>query len=375
MTKRDYYEVLGVSRDASEAEIKRAYRKLARKYHPDANPDDPEAERKFKEVHEAYEVLKDPEKRRIYDQYGHAGLGGGTAGQGAGFEGFGDFGIDIEDIFDSFFGGGMRQRRSGPRRGADLQYELVVDFEEAAFGAEKEIEIARVEDCPTCGGSGARPGTAPVTCPVCGGTGEERTARATPLGQFVTVQTCRRCAGRGTIIESPCPECMGRGKVRRRRKVEIKIPAGVDTGARLRIRGAGEPGDYGGPPGDLHVVITVRPHPLFKRRGDDVLYEAEVGMAQAALGTTIEVPTLEGKAELKIPEGTQSGATFRLRGKGIPHLRGYGRGDQYVKVKVVTPTNLTEEERRLLEKLAELRGEAVEGKKGFFRRMRDAFGG
>ncbi len=383
MNKRDYYEILGVPRNASESEIRKAYRKLARKYHPDANPDDPNAEEKFKEVNEAYEVLSDPEKRSRYDQFGHAGTQtgfdpGGFGGFGEG--GFGGFGTGFDDIFDMFFGGmssGQRaQTRRGPERGNDLRFDLEITFEEAAFGTEKEIRVPRTEKCPTCDGTGARPGTTPSACTACGGTGQVRTTQRTPFGQFVNIRTCERCGGEGWVIESPCPECGGNGRVRRTRKIKVKIPAGVDDGSRLRIGGGGEAGIRGGPPGDLYVFVTVKPHPLFERQGHNILSEVEVGLAQAALGTEIEIPTLGGKAELKIPEGTQHGTTFRLRGKGIPHLRGGGRGDHYVKVKVKTPTKLSKKEKELLREFARLRKEPVgSDEKGFFQKMRDALGG
>lgn len=377
MSKRDYYEVLGVSRDASEEEVKKAYRKLARQYHPDVAKDDPTAPEKFKEINEAYEVLSDADKRARYDQFGHAGTDPNAGGGfGGGFSGAGDFGMG--DIFDMFFGGGMRgaqARARGPERGADLRYDMVLSFEEAAFGVEKEIQVPRLENCPTCAGSGARPGTHPVTCPVCHGAGQVQVATQTAFGRFMSVRTCDRCHGEGRIIESPCPECNGSGRVRRHRKITVKVPQGVDSGSRLRVAGEGEAGTRGGPPGDLFIVISVRPHSIFRRRDDDVLMEAPLSFVQAALGTEIEVPTLDGPVKLKIPEGTQAGTSFRLRGKGIPHLRGHGRGDQHVKVLVVTPTHLSDKERDLLRQLAELRGEEVTAEeRGFLKRMRDALG-
>ncbi len=380
MSKRDYYEVLGVSRDAPDAEVKKAYRRLAREYHPDVAKDDPTAAEKFKEINEAYEVLSDADKRARYDQFGHAGTDPNAGGFGGGFGGggagdFGDFGMG--DIFDMFFGGmrGGQGRTRGPQRGADLRYDMAISFEEAAFGVEKEIQVPRLENCPTCAGSGARPGTHAATCPVCRGAGQVQVATQTAFGRFMSVRTCDHCHGEGRIIESPCPECGGAGRVRRHRKISVKVPQGVDSDSRLRIAGSGEAGSRGGPPGDLFIVISVKPHSVFRRRDDDVLMEAPLSFVQAALGTEIEVPTLDGPVKLKIPEGTQAGTSFRLRGKGIPHLRGHGRGDQHVKVIVVTPTRLTEKEREVLRQLAELRGEEVTAEeRGFLKRMRDALG-
>ncbi len=387
MAKRDYYEVLGVSRDATEAEIKKAYRRLARQYHPDMNPDNKEeATEKFKEIQEAYEVLSDPQKRALYDRYGHAGLGQGApggqgAGPGFGFEGFdfGSFGDPFESFFRDIFSFGdvFRQRARRPQRGADLHLELELPFEEAVFGGEREVEIPRWEDCGRCRGTGAAEGAQPVACPVCGGTGQVRTSQTTLFGHIQTVRTCERCRGEGRVIEKPCPECRGRGKVQRRRKVRIRIPAGVDTGFRLRLAGEGDLGAFGGPPGDLYVTLKVRPHKLFKREGDDIICEVPISFVQAALGDEIEVPTLDGPARLKIPEGTQPGAVFRLRGRGVPSLQGHGRGDQVVRINVVIPTRLTEKQKELLRQFAKLsRPEQYEVRgKGFFGRMKDVFMG
>jgi len=375
MAKRDYYEVLGVSRDATQEEIKKVYRRLARQYHPDANPDNKEeAAEKFREITEAYAVLSDPEKRAQYDRFGHAG----PEGQGFDFSNFnwGDLGFDFGfgNLFEAFFGGGRRQR--GPQRGADLEAEIELSFREAAFGTEKEVRVPRVERCENCGGSGAAPGTSPERCAVCNGTGQVSFSRATPFGQFIQTRTCDRCGGTGRFISNPCRDCRGTGSVQRVRKVKVKVPAGVDSGFRLRLRGEGETGVRGGPPGDLYVYLRVRPDPVFQRDGDNVICEAPVSFTQAALGAEIEVPTLEGTTRIRVPEGTQSGTILRLKGKGIPNPHGYGRGDLHIRVKVVTPTRLTEKQKELLRELARLSGEEApkeEKEKGFFEKVRDAF--
>jgi molecular chaperone DnaJ len=374
MSKRDYYEVLGISKDASEADIKKAYRKLARKYHPDVNPGNKEAEASFKEAAEAYEVLNDTEKRSAYDQFGHGGAQGGFGGGGfEGFEGgFGGFG----DIFDMFFGGGGGGgRRKGPQKGADIRVDLDIDFKDAAFGIEKDFNIPRTEECETCNGTGAEKGSDVKTCDSCHGKGTINVAQNTPFGRIVNSQTCHKCNGEGKIIEKPCKTCHGKGKVRKTRKIHVKIPAGVDTGSRLRVTGEGETGERGGPPGDLYVFINVRADKTFVREGNDVICEFPITIAQAALGDEVEVPTLEGKVKLRIPEGTQTETYFRLKGQGIPSIHGHGRGDQHVKVVVETPTKLTDEQKEILKQFADARGEVTPKgvEKGFFDKVKDAF--
>ncbi len=376
MAKRDYYEVLGVAKTATDDELKKAFRKLARQYHPDVYQGDPkEAEAKFKEINEAYSVLSDPQKRSAYDHYGHAasdpnfGAGMGGDFSNFGFEGFGD-------IFDMFFGGsqGSRQRRNGPQRGGDLRFDLEISFEDAAFGKETTVEIPRTEVCPTCNGNGAKPGTPIKTCSVCNGTGQVQVTQNTAFGRFVNVRTCDRCQGAGKTIETPCGECGGSGRVRRTRKIEIKIPAGVESGSRLRVSGEGEAGQRGGSPGDLYVYIYVKAHSKFERQGDDVVSEITISFTQAALGTTVMVDTLDGKVELRIPEGTQHGTSFRMRSHGITHLRGHGRGDHFVRVKVAVPTKLNGEQRELLKKLALSFGEKLSADdKGFMDKVKEAF--
>jgi len=344
-TPRDYYEVLGVPRNASEQEVKSAYRRLALKYHPDRNAGNKDAEERFKEAAEAYGVLGDPEKRRRFDAYGHAGLGG--AG-GVGFDPtiFADF----SDILGDFFGfGDVFGRRRGPRRGADLRYNLEISFEEAAFGTETQIRIPRTETCSTCAGSGASPGTKPTTCPTCRGSGQVSFQQ----GFFSVARTCSHCRGTGRIVAQACPACGGEGQVPTERTLQIKIPPGVDSGSQLRIGGEGEAGSLGGPPGDLYVVVRVQVHPLFRRDGTHLFCEVPVNVPLAALGGTIDVPTLDGgKTKLSVPEGTQSGTVLRLRGQGIPALGGRGRGDLHVLIRVVVPRHVTAEQRKLLEQLA-----------------------
>jgi molecular chaperone DnaJ len=375
--KRDYYEILGVPRSASQEESKKAYRKLARKYHPDVNSGDPTAEDKFKELNEAYEILSDAERKAQYDQFGHAAFDASSFG-GQGGTGFGGFDFDIfGDIFDMF--GGRRSRRTertGPERGADLKYELEITLEDAATGIERNIEIVREEACSACGGTGAAPGTSPSVCPGCGGTGELRQERATPFGRMVNVTVCLQCGGTGRVITKPCPKCDGSGRVRRSRRIKVQVPAGVDTGARLRLAGEGNPGVRGGPAGDLFVFITVKRHKIFRRDRDNLYAEIDINIIKAALGAEVNVPILNGWAKLTIPEGTQSGSRFRLRGKGMPFLQKHGRGDLIITVHVRTPINLTPKQRQLLQELADtlgLEAQDQEGK-GFFRKMRDALG-
>jgi molecular chaperone DnaJ len=375
-SKRDYYEVLGVGRDASAEQIKKAFRTLARKYHPDLNKES-DAEAKFKELNEAYEVLSDSDKRAVYDRFGHAGLGGAAGGfdpfAGAGFGG------DIfSTIFDAFVGQGVRGGGASQRtgiRGADLRYHLTLEFEEAIFGAEKEIRFERLEECLTCGGSGAEPGTDPIRCPKCNGQGEIRT-RA-PIFNMLTVMTCDECGGTGKKIAVPCHDCRGAGRRRASRTVNVKIPAGVDDGAQIRLRGEGEGGARGGPPGDLFVTLSVKEHKLFQRNGNDIVLEMPLNIAQAALGAQLRVPTIDGETELEIPPGTQGGEVFRIRGKGAPFLRGSGRGDELVVTKIVVPTKLTDKQRDLLRQLSqEFGGEGDDDHDGgFFSKIRDALRG
>ena len=355
--KRDYYEVLGVSKGASEEEIKKAYKKLARKYHPDMNPGDKEAEEKFKEINEANEVLSDPDKKARYDQFGFAGVdpnyGAGAGGGAYGAGGF-DFG-DLGDIFGSFFGGGFggaRANPNAPQRGESLRTSVNISFEEAAFGCEKEVSIDRIEQCPDCRGSGVI---------------QQR--RQTPLGYMSTSAPCQRCGGKGKIIHQPCPKCGGKGMIRHRKTIKVSIPAGIDNGQTISIRGQGNAGKNGGPAGDLLITITVRPHELFRREGTSVLCEAPITFTQAVLGAELEIPTIDGKVKYTLPEGTQSGTTFRLKGKGIPVLNGRGRGDQYVTVTIETPRNLNREQKNALRKFSETLNEGnYEKHRSFFKK-------
>ena len=374
--KRDYYEVLGVSRGASEDEIKTAYKKMARKYHPDLNPGDKTAEEKFKEVNEAYEVLSDADKKARYDQYGHAGVDPnfGAGGFGGGFDGSFDFG-DLGDIFGSFFGGGFgggrRTNPNAPQRGESIRMSIAISFEEAAFGCEKAVTVERYETCDTCHGNGCAPGTSPEVCPDCHGTGTVQVRRQTPMGVFATSSPCPKCGGKGRIIHQPCKDCRGSGMVRKKKTIQASIPAGIDNGQTISIRGQGNAGKNGGPAGDLLITITVRPHELFRREGTSVLCEAPITFTQAVLGAELEIPTIDGKVKYTLPEGTQSGTTFRLKGKGIPSINGRGRGDQYVTVYIETPKNLNKEQKEALKKFAETMGESnYEEQKKFFKKFK-----
>ena len=374
--KRDYYEVLGVSRGASEDEIKKAYKKMARKYHPDLNPGDKTAEGKFKEVNEAYEVLSDADKKARYDQYGHAGVDPnfGAGGFGGGFDGSFDFG-DLGDIFGSFFGGGFgggrRTNPNAPQRGESIRMSIAISFEEAAFGCEKAVTVERYETCDTCHGNGCAPGTSPEVCPDCHGTGTVQVRRQTPMGVFATSSPCPKCGGKGRIIHQPCKDCRGSGMVRKKKTIQASIPAGIDNGQTISIRGQGNAGKNGGPAGDLLITITVRPHELFRREGTSVLCEAPITFTQAVLGAELEIPTIDGKVKYTLPEGTQSGTTFRLKGKGIPSINGRGRGDQYVTVYIETPKNLNKEQKEALKKFAETMGESnYEEQKKFFKKFK-----
>jgi len=362
-TELDYYTVLGVERGATDAEIKRAFRKLAQQWHPDVN-DDPTAQEGFKEINEAYQVLSDPERRQRYDMFGRAGVGGSGEGDFGFAGGFGGF----SDIFDAFFGGATATsaRRGRPQTGSDLRYDLRITFEEAVTGTEKEIEFRVLSTCETCAGSGARPGTSPITCPQCNGRGEVRSVRQTMLGQMVNVSACPRCRGEGRIVEEKCPTCQGEGRIERKKTLRVTIPAGIDEGHQIRLSGEGEVGPRGGPPGSLYVAVHVSPHPTLKRDGTELYYEANVSIVQAALGTTLVVPTVEGDEEIEVKPGTQPGTEIRLRGKGVPHLRRTGvRGDLHVMVDVDVPTKLSKKQRELLEAYAEESGEAVGGPGGF----------
>jgi len=369
--KRDYYEVLDIPREAGKDDIRSAYRKLARQYHPDVNKE-PGAAEKFKEINEAYQVLSDDDKRARYDRFGHAGLGQGDLG---GFEGFGFGGLN--EIFEDFFGFGTRgAARQGPSRGADLRYDLEISFEEAASGCQREIEIARLEVCPDCRGSGAEPGTRPVRCPECNGSGQIRRAQQSIFGSFNNVSPCPRCGGRGEVVNTPCKTCRGAQRVERPRKLSVDIPAGVDDGMRVRLTGEGESGTFGGPAGNLYVVLHVKPHRFFRRREDDLLLNININIVQAALGAEIRVPTLNGEQKLNVPVGTQTGAVFRLRGKGIPRLNRGGRGDELVIVNVIVPTNLDAGQKRLLTELGKTLDSEVkpEEEKSFFERLRESLG-
>ena len=378
MSKRDYYDILGVSKTASDEEIKKAFRKLARKYHPDVNRDNPkEAEEKFKEINEAYEVLSSPERRAQYDQFGHAAFEGGGAGPGGGFGAGGGF----NDIFDMFFGqsgfgfgfgGGGRQ--AGPEKGADLRYDMEITFEEAAFGKEAELSIPRTENCEACHGTGAAPGTSPEDCPDCHGSGTRQTVQNTPFGRMVNQTTCGRCHGTGKIVKNPCGDCHGTGHKKVTRKIKVNIPKGVDQGSRVRVTGGGEAGVRGGGNGDLYVYIFIKPHKIFQRQGNDVVVEVPVSFVQAALGDKVQVPTLDGPVDMKVPAGTQSGKVLRLRDKGVPNLRGAGRGDEHVVIKVLTPQNLNQRQKELLKEFGEISGDKVNPEqKSFLDNLKNLF--
>ena len=387
--KRDYYEVLGIGKNATDAEIKSAYRKLAKKYHPDLNPGDKEAEEKFKEVNEANDVLSDPQKRQRYDQFGFAGVdpnyaaanGGGAGGFGGGFGG-----VDLGDIFGDIFGGGFGGGFSGfgggsstrtanaPRKGHDIQASVILTFEEAAHGCSKKITINRQDTCPDCGGTGAAKGTSPETCPDCGGRGYVVTQQRTPFGVMQSQQPCSHCGGRGTIIRNPCKTCRGTGKTAARKSLEINIPAGIDDDQNIALRGQGDAGSNGGPAGDVIVHVTVKADPMFERDGYDVTIHVPITFSQAVLGDDVEVPTVDGRIVQHIPEGTQSGTKFRLRGQGIQYLNGRGRGDQYVIFDVEIPKKVTRAQREALKAFEDsMKEDNYEKRKGFFKNLRDRF--
>jgi len=372
--KRDYYEVLGLAKSASDAEIKKAFRKLAKENHPDLHPGDTAAETRFKEVNEAYEVLSDPDKKAKYDQFGHAGVDPNFGGGGGYGDGFGGMDFDLGDIFNSFFGGGFggetSRGRNTPRKGADIRVSTAISFEEAAFGCEKEVSVSVVASCDACTGTGAAEGTTPEVCENCRGTGSVKVQQRTAFGVMSSVTACNRCGGTGKIIHQPCAKCKGKGKVRKQKKVGVKIPAGIDDGQTISIRGRGDAGTNGGPAGDLLVTVSVRSHAVFERKGSAVLVQLHISVIQAILGAEVEVPTLDGKVKYTIPEGTQSGTTFRLKGKGIPYLNANGRGDEYCTVIVDIPKSLNAEQKELLMKFGESLGEKhmgeAAGRSGFF---------
>jgi molecular chaperone DnaJ len=368
---RDYYEILGVPRNANQTDIKKAYRQMAMKYHPDVN-DSPDATEVFKEVNEAYQVLSDPQKRATYDRFGRADI----PRTGFGDFGFGGFG-SLDDILSELFGGfgAARTSRQGPKRGSDLRHVLRIEFEEAVFGCEKEIEIERYEACPECNGTGAEPGTEPIRCSQCNGTGEIRQAQRSIFGTFVNVAPCPNCQGTGQVVQTPCKACEGQRFVKQKRQIEVQIPAGVDTGTRIRLSGEGDAGDRGGTPGNLYVDIRVKPHKFFRRSDQDIELEWQLNFAQAALGDEITIPTLDGDETITVPAGTQSGKTFRLKEKGVPHLRADRRGDMLVTVRVMTPQDLDSHQQELFEELADTLGKKVkpQANKGFFGRVKDVF--
>lgn len=378
--KRDYYEVLGLEKGASDDEIKKAFRKMAMKYHPDRNPGDKNAEEQFKQVNEAYSVLSDPDKKSKYDRFGHAGVDPNAGFGDGGFGGFGGFGAGgFEDIFDMFggmFGGGSsrQRRRNGPIKGNDLQKAMTITFEEAAFGTKKEIQISKYVECKTCSGTGAQPGTSKVTCSKCGGTGEIRTSQRTPFGTFQSSSPCPDCGGTGKINEHPCGDCGGTGKVRKTVTISVDIPAGVDNDSVISIKGQGEPGSNGGPNGDLYVVLTVKAHKLFERRGQDLWLEIPITFEQAALGDDITVPTLEGKVSYKVPPGTQPHTVFRLKNKGIKSVRSRQKGDMYIRVILEVPTKLNGKQKKAIQNMAkEVRNDCYNKKSGFLDTMKEFF--
>ena len=385
--KRDYYEVLGVTKNATDDEIKKARNKLAAKYQNPASKGDADALAKMKEINEAYDVLKDKDKRAQYDQFGHAAFSGGGYGQGGGtytgninmddiFGGMGGMG-GFGDIFEQFFSGGASQsrQRRGPQRGADLRYDLRITFEEAAFGKKSTIKVPRMETCEECGGTGAKKGTKPEECPDCHGTGMRQTTTRTPFGMISNARPCERCHGTGQIVKNPCSHCHGEGKVKVTRDIDINIPKGIDEGQRLRIQNGGQAGERGGTPGDLYVYISIKPHKIFTRQDTDVYCEIPISFVQAALGAKIEAPTIDGKVDLTIPEGTQSGAVMRIRGKGIPYLHGNERGDEFVKIKVLTPKNLSSRQKKLLREFEDGGSDSTNNpeKKSFFDKIKDLF--
>ncbi len=374
--KRDYYEVLGVSKGASDDELKKAYRKLAKQYHPDLHPDDKECEAKFKEANEAYEVLSDPDKRAKYDQFGHAGVDPNFgAGQGGGFGGFGG----MDDILNSFFGGfgfggGRQSNPNAPRQGDDIEARINIDFMEACKGVKKTVRLNRMEQCPDCHGSGAQAGTAPKTCPDCGGTGSVRITQRTPFGNIAQTARCNKCGGKGKIIDSPCKSCSGKGMVKKATTKEIEIPAGIDDGQTLRVSGGGHCGINGGSNGDLHILVNVRPDPIFERKGFDIWTDIPITYGQAVLGSEIVVPTIDGKVKYNIPEGTQAGTVFRLREKGVQRLYQKSRGDHYVRIGIEVPKNLTKEQKDIISKFDESLGEKnYQKRQSFFEKLKEKF--
>lgn len=381
--KRDYYEVLGVPRTASEDEIKKAYRKLAKKYHPDMNPGDKVAEERFKEVNEAYEVLSDAEKKARYDQFGHAGVDPNYGAGAGGFSG-GFGGVDLNDLFGDLFGGfggfgsagGRRANPNAPRRGADIRVSLVLSFMEAVHGCTKTVSVNRQDTCPECGGAGAARGTSPEVCPDCRGTGSVTVQQRTPFGVMQSSRPCSRCGGKGRIVKTPCAKCHGTGKVSSAKRIEVTVPAGIDDDQSLRLQGLGDAGANGGPAGDLIVIVTVRPDTMFERERYNVHVTVPITYSQAVLGADVVVPTIDGKVQYTVPEGTQSGTTFRLRGKGIQYVNGRGRGDQYVHVLVEIPKKLTRAQREALKKFDDsLKEDNYEQRKGFFKSLKDKFEG